>query len=192
MILIFDGPERSGKGTQSMLIRDEFAQRRMPVHYLYYPKFNIPKDGYGAYAKNEFRSMFYLMHEANARKSNLIFDRAHLAEWAYGHIYRDYDAEFIWDLEQDFLAHDDNLKRTFLVMMTAEPEDLIARDDGLSFTTWMDADEAVRKKQLEIDRFKDAFVRTRIQNKILVNSSRLTVEVIRDRILNFIGLQEKQ
>jgi len=188
MILIFEGPERSGKGTQSMIFRDMFAIRRMPVHYLYYPKFNIAAENYSGYASNEFRSMFRLMTMAVENKMNLILDRAHLSEWVYGQIYRKYIPDFIWDHEQQYLENDLAMKNTYLVTFYAAPETLINRDDGLSFTTSLDKETALTNKQLELDLYSDCFERTKFRNKIRLNSDCNTISLLTGRIKEFVGM----
>jgi hypothetical protein len=105
-----------------------------------------------------YREMFRFCEVANELYASLILDRAHLGESVYSPIYRKYDGDYVFRMEERF-----DLSFFTLFVFIADPETLVHREDGFSFS--VDAE----KKRLEIEGFKRAFELSHIPNKHLID-----------------------
>lgn len=113
-----------------------------------------------------------------------IWNRSHIGEWVYGKIYRDYDPEWIFNMERVFGFNDD--PSIFLVLLEAEAEFSLKNDDGLSFTSNLE------KRKYEMQRFREAFERSGIINKKIINVTKNVTQFkkeqdIHGELLDFIG-----
>ena len=83
----------------------------------------------------------------------LIFNRAHLGETVYSPMYRNYNGDFVFDFEKDYVRREP--PETKLIVFTDTPEAVIERDkkrgDGLSFSLDID------KKKQELEAFERAY-----------------------------------
>lgn len=189
MIVIGEGPDRCGKGTQLFRLQQRLARKGSPVHYLHYSAFKLERDACIEYSEKVYEGAFKLINAAVANRQTLIFDRFTGGEWVYGHIYRNYEADYIYELENKYVvSSDDVLKRTYLIVFTDRAENLIARDDGLSFTSGLGWDVAVQKKELELQRFYGFFERSQIKNKLYLPITGLNADQVEERIVNFLGI----
>lgn len=165
-IVIFEGPDNVGKGTQISKCWKKVANSVDEYGYPFwwhYANFGIEdnercKEQSALIYTSMFRSLFL----ENMRGNTILVDRSHLGEWVYGYIYRNYEAEFIWSIEEMF-NQSKLWDSVYLITFIDEPENLIKRDDGLSFSTDLE------KKKLEVARFVDAHERSRIVNKCLID-----------------------
>ena len=108
------------------------------------------------YQRDSFNGMFNLL-KSNA---NIIFDRGHLGESVYSPIYRNYDGGYVFDLELGHGVHLlDHVKLILLVEDFSVSRHFV--DDGESFD--------ITKRRQEQDLFIDAFNRSRITNKKIIN-----------------------
>jgi thymidylate kinase len=93
--------------------------------------------------------------------ANIICDRAHLGEYVYSPLYREYDGRYVFDLEKDYEIDQD--PRFRLILLT---EDFSVSkhfvDDGLSLGT---AD----RRYEEQERFIEAFHLSNIKDKRTIN-----------------------
>lgn len=105
------------------------------------------------YQNEVFNAMFQLL-DSGAR---LIFDRAHLGEAVYAPRYRNYSGDYIF-------AHEENrdLSKCRLILLTTSDFSFI-QDDGKSLD--------FSKKEEEQNDFIDAFNRSKIKDKVLVDIS---------------------
>ena len=183
MNVLFEGPDNCGKGTQIELLRNRLAKLDQPVHIIHYSGFKLPKEECIAYSKKLYAEMFRLMAVNSSSDpkvvSNLIFDRAHLGEYVYGKIYRDYDADWIFNLEQTYLKF--IFPEPRLIVFVDSPEKLIARDDGLSFSTEMD------KKTYEVQRFIEAYEKSNLK-KCLINIGNKDIATVEKEVIHFLGI----
>lgn len=116
------------------------------------------------YSKKMYREMFnYMLNSIKFNKSGIICDRSHIGEMVYGPIYRNYSGEYVIDIEKEFSNIKSIWDNIFLITLYDEPENLIARDDGLSFSTNLE------KKQNEINNFLKAHDKSTIKNKLTIN-----------------------
>jgi thymidylate kinase len=155
-VIIVEGVDRCGKGTQI-----DFIKRRLeetgPVHVVHYSNIKGAADVYEA-SKKLYSQMFELCTFANLKNINLILDRAHIGETVYSPIYRNYDGDYVFDYEEQYLKYTTN-QSTKLLLFTDEAKYLISREDGLSFST------DLKKKTDELERFDRGFELSKLQKK---------------------------
>lgn len=181
--VIFEGPDKVGKGTQIKRTLQMFADDGMTAHVLHYSSVKFPSVQQTIdWSRELYREMFSLMHRTvDEMQSGMILDRSHLGEWVYGKIYRRYDANFIWEIERNVRSvYPLLMKRTKLVMMLASPETLVSRDDGQSHSNTLE------DHKMEVSRFRDAFVRTHIPQKLMIDTTSETPEESWKKIKEFL------
>lgn len=110
------------------------------------------------YQEDANRGMFNLL------KSDIpvIFDRTHLGELVYAPLYRGYSGDYVFDMEKELIAEreftqHDNIR---LILLTSSNTEMLV-DDGLSFDP--------TKKMEEQQRFIEAFHKSKLTNKIIVD-----------------------
>ncbi len=109
---------------------------------------------------------------------NYIFDRSHLGELVYAPLYRKYSGDYILDIEKQYVNElKDNL---FMFVFVNDPETILKRDDGLSFY------KNVEEVKIEKEAFEEAFNKSKIYHKYLINVSNHTPEEINNQIKNII------
>jgi thymidylate kinase len=173
MTYIFCGPDNVGKGTQISNLKRYLEENNRLVHVLHYS--NIKGDNVRIRSEAYYNQMFEFCKKANELNTDLILDRAHLGESVYSPLYRNYSGDYVFDLEQKY-----DLEQITLFVFYADPETLIKRDDGLSFSTDLE------KKKTEIDAFKRAFEMTHISKKFLINITDKSIEEVWDKLKIFI------
>lgn len=116
------------------------------------------------YQIDSFKSGFRLieqMWDDVFNDTKIIFDRFHLGECVYSPMYRNYDGEYVFDLESECI---DTLgtyeSRVKLILLTSSNFDFI-EDDGLSFD--------VSKRDTEQKLFIEAFNKSNFTNKIIID-----------------------
>lgn len=125
--------------------------------------------------------MFDLMLETSKlSKAGVICDRSHIGEMVYGPIYRGYSGEYVLDIEHEFSHIHPLWDNLFLFTLYDEPENLIKRDDGLSFSTDLE------KKRVEINNFKHAHSSSTIKHKMLLNIKEHSADQALNACVNFI------
>lgn len=110
------------------------------------------------YQEEANRGMFNLMKT----DVPIIFDRTHLGELVYAPLYRKYDGSYVYEMERDMVESkpytiQDDVR---LILLTSSNTEML-QDDGLSFD--------FSKKNEEQDRFIEAFNRSSIPNKVIVD-----------------------
>jgi len=201
MIVLVEGPDNSGKGTQITRIKKWMEENVGPTHYFHYSNIKgIPNfgtyiedhymngEGMRQLTKNEkiklasvslYKQMFDIMKMAAENEINLILDRAHLGETVYSPLYREYEGDFVWVMEHAYSTNiegdpTEKIKNnesvfsvnnawydTKLFVFYDLPENLIKRDDGLSFST------DIVKKTDEVERFKKAFKKSCLYKSLI-------------------------
>jgi len=180
-VIIFEGPDNCGKSTQIKMLLKYLAYD--PTHVIHYS--NIPgisNKRSMEYGKVLYGDMFKLITESFLSGRNLILDRAHLGEYVYSPIYRDYNGDYIFELEKQFMENIHRKHNIYLFLFVDEPENLVSREDGLSFSTELD------KKTKEINLFKEAFNKSSIINKFPVNIHGVTAEQVHEFVKDVITL----
>lgn len=177
MVLIFDGPDRCGKSTQIKKIQSLLIDR--PLHVLHYSALKGFKtnEDVKAYSDSLYRSMFTLL-ENNYKTNHFILDRSHISEVVYSPMYRNYDGSYVYNLENQYIGTD-FWKEVYLITFIDNAENLIDRDDGLSFTTELE------KKNQEIQSFMNATLKSNIINKIIINIANKDIDTVYEEIKTF-------
>ena len=168
--------DRVGKGTQIAKLKRYLEEKGQLVHVIHYS--NIKGDDIRNRSEQYYHQMFDTIKFATLNNLTLILDRAHGGETVYSPVYRGYEGDYVYYLEQRFGKR--ILDNVTMFVFTDEAENLIERDDGLSFSTDLE------KKKDEIKRFVEFFQRSNIENKFLVNINGRDENVIWDFIKSVI------
>jgi thymidylate kinase len=167
-LLIIEGPDRCGKNTLIQNLTSQ-AENYIVRH------FGTPKGDHDKEKRNfqfqsfkkEFelasmRSQFSNPDKERYPRDIWIWNRAHLGEFVYGKMYREtYPEEWVMQMETLFGINLD--PSVYLILLTAPAEFLCKNDDGLSFSN------DVSDKSSEIDAFINAFNKSKIINKKIIN-----------------------
>jgi hypothetical protein len=172
MIIIVEGPDNVGKGTQIENIKKWIGETGESVHVLHYSNIKVDKDRILEVSKMHYRHMFEIVDVGRSYGMNFILDRAHLGEAVYSPIYRGYNGDYVFNLEKDYCIaqtvdgpEKTHLwKNTKLILYTDDPENLIDREDGKSFSI------DLHNKESELKAFEVAFNKS-ILDKIMINIS---------------------
>ena len=144
MIYIFEGVDNVGKSTQISKLFKKVAERGhgRPL--------NIHCANFGHTEKSRseiYSKMYYYKFMKDIIKwsdrdiYDVILDRSYLGEAVYGPLYRDYDAEYVFEFEKEIFSERD-LKSIYLITLIDDPLQLIKRDDGESFSIDFDTKKA--------------------------------------------------
>lgn len=177
MIVIFEGPDNTGKDTQQKLLIKNYRNNYFQV--LKYSSLPFAKDDWEEhldYSTRLYNRMFALLASSS---TDFILNRSHLGESVYSPLYRNYTGDYVFKLEENWLNLIDE-NEIFLIVFTNTGEELINRDDGLSFYTNIDEAET------ENEYFIRAFQKSKIKNKILIEVGTKSREEISKEIINFI------
>lgn len=116
---------------------------------------------------NEQLALFFYQEQVNFNMfellksdAHIIFDRTHLGEMVYAPMYRKYPGDYIYEIEKDFTNASSKVKEARLVLLTTSNFGIL-EDDGLSFD--------FSKKEIEQKKFIEAFDRSSLTNKVLVD-----------------------
>jgi len=176
MIIIFLGPDRVGKDTQIKDVRSFFDN--IPFHVLYYPAIKSGKCR--EYSIKIFNDSFKLFKISSENNINLICNRSYLDELVYAPLYRDYNVNDIWKIEED-----ESSKKywndVYLIYLRNDVDVLLEREDGNSITVDRE------KKLKEMDRFDFVYEESLAKHKIMLNCYNLSKEEITSKIVKFLG-----
>ena len=195
MVVIFDSVDAIGKDTQIERLVQSAHKKGIITHILHYSNIKGLDDnksnlrgpsGVHDFSKvrdlsvKQYQSIFTFMRDvAIPSKDLFIYNRAHLSEYVYSPMYRNYDGYYVFALEQTILADklSDNI---YLFSFIDDPKKIIERDiargDGQSFSLDFD------KKQEELNRFAEAFNLSGIYKKHLINIENKTIDEVADEI----------
>lgn len=188
-LLLIEGPDRCGKNT---LIKNLVTQaENVVVRHFGSAKGNtdLEKRNFQyQFFKKEFalaalRSQFEMPDKERYPRDIWIWNRAHLGEFVYGKMYRETHPEE-WVMQMEPLFGMDLDPSVHLLLLTAPPEFLCKRDDGLSFTN------DVEKKKAEILAFRNAYDQSKIINKMILDvtdgKDYLKEEIILQKVNEFL------
>lgn len=180
-LVIFESPDNCFKTTNVETLAKEFFKRNLLVHQLHYTSLGLTNINQTIQISTQLYKHGFML-PFNTRSDSFIMDRFHFGEMVYGKIYRNYEADFIYDIERK--VRDLNPKwwnkSVYSITLYDDVENLIERDDGKSFTTDPD------KKQYEIERFILASEKSFIKNKMLIRVTGETKENLAKKITNFV------
>lgn len=112
----------------------------------------------------------YLGPQSN-EKFNIIFDRSWIGEAVYSHMYRGYNGDYVFELEEDFNLHNTN---SILILLTedfAHSRHFV--DDGESFD--------ISKREHEQTLFIEAFHKSIVPHKLMINVTDVKSGGFRDK-----------
>jgi len=161
--IIVEGPDNSGKTTLIKKIKNYY--NNITFHTIHYSNVKQQNSEFVInYSTKMYEEMFELMvHQSKYNNSGIICDRSHLGEMIYGPLYRNYEGDYVLDIEKKFIIYHEFWNSLLLITCYDEPENLIARDDGISFSINLE------KKTFEINKFLNAHKKSTIKNKLLLN-----------------------
>lgn len=175
--IIIEGQDRCGKDTQIGLIQKHFNNDFFHVfHYSKVP-FNTNMEHISVNTRM-YKDMFQIMIENLGKERNFIFNRSHLGESVYSKRYRKYDGSYVFDIEKNYthiLEH--NL---MMIVLVNTPLFLLEREDGLSLS------KSVDDIHYERNAFIEAFNKSSIKFKKLIECDSKSIEIINQEIINFI------
>jgi hypothetical protein len=156
LIIILEGQNRCCKTTIIEKLKQAYPEQTF--HILHYGK--PPMADSKEYQFKLFKEMFNMLEIV---PSNFILDRSHLGEAIWSPIYRNYEADEVFDLEKTLLEN----KHKKVVLLTIVDSNIEAhkkREDGQSFN-----DGDVKKHMTEISLFKKAWNKSNIKNKHFID-----------------------
>ena len=197
MIVLFDGLDNTGKTTQIQKLVSYFANKDMISTVCKYSKFDkLDKKKEEKFCKRFYKDYFekivnwpdkvtpdpaYIAEDNihYIHDNNLILDRGHISEAVYASMYRSYSGDYVWDLEKCL----ENKYNIYLIVLINSVEKAIEREDGLSLSNG-DAD----KINIEISKFAEAYKKSCIQNKIIIDINGLSIEEVFAQIIKFLDI----
>ena len=169
-VICIEGPDRCGKSSQVKLLWKWLSKNSdssiMNMHFSGLPS----KDA----SYRNFHTMFDIVEENEY--VNFILDRSHIGEVVYAPIYRNYDGNYVFGLEEEF-----DLSDYYLITFVDDPMKIAIREDSASLSNG----ELEIIKQ-EIEAFKDATLRSFIPNKILIDIFDLSIEQVHAEVVSFL------
>lgn len=197
MIVLFDGLDNTGKTTQIQKLVSYFANKDMISTVCKYSKFDkLDKKKEEKFSKRFYKDYFekivnwpdkvipdpaYIAEDNihYIHDNNLILDRGHISEAVYASMYRSYSGDYVWDLEKCL----ENKYNIYLIVLVDSVEKAIEREDGLSLSNG-NAD----KINIEISKFAEAYKKSCIQNKIIIDINGLSIEEVFAQIRKFLDV----
>ena len=197
MIVLFDGLDNTGKTTQIQKLVSYFANKDMISTVCKYSKFDkLDKKKEEKFSKRFYKDYFekivnwpdkvipdpaYIAEDNihYIHDNNLILDRGHISEAVYASIYRSYSGDYVWDLEKCL----ENKYNIYLIVLIDSVEKAIEREDGLSLSNG-NAD----KINIEISKFAEAYKKSCIPNKILIDINGFSIEEVFAQIIKFLDI----
>lgn len=155
MLIFLDGQDRVGKDSLIDQLRKHMKSPLFQVFHEGKPPADVD---HRKWAIEHYD--FMLRNAANSRRSSVsIYNRSHIGEVVWGPKYRGYNADFIFDLERQYLSY---IEDSYLILLTDSSDRLMLRDDGKSLTKSITELDDVRSK------FSAAFDKSCIRNKLHV------------------------
>lgn len=108
-------------------------------------------------------------------EGHAIYDRMHLGEVVYSPMYKNYNGEYVYGLEEEFIGNgtQDDI---FLFLLVDTAESISKRDDGDGWSS--DLTKMTEERNL----FIDAFNKSNIENKMLVEIQEYDLDT--DKVFN--------
>lgn len=170
MIIIVEGMDKCNKDTQiknlSEYLLDKTGKSTHVIHYS-----SIGTKDYDTIKMKSielYSDMFYILDTAyRLDYYNIICNRAHLGEYVYGHIYKKYNATYVYGLEKLYPFLMDNIILFTLV------------DSSFMYNNGNDSnllsDGKVNLVNQEYNRFIEATELSNINNKLLIDINNKTI-----------------
>lgn len=183
MIIIVEGLDNVGKGTQIAKIQQTMWPDSK-FHIMHYSGIKSNKSPEQQKKENNayYNDMFRILKSLHFKENiNLILDRSHLGELVYAPMYRKYSGDHVLELEEKYSTDITFWDEIYLIVMyDNDVNNLIKRDDGLSFTT------NKKKKEKEKNSFIEAFNKSKIKHKLLIDINDKNIDKVFEEISEFL------
>ena len=160
--VVVEGPDRCGKSTQiknivGLIATDINKLPTMSIHAMNIKGLDAKetKSYYEKWTHSMFSMPIVLL------ENNFVFDRSHLGEYVYGPKYRNYDGSYVFNIEETYLSG--RVSKWYLITFVDEPQNLVSREDGESFSS------KLKDKKEEVKLFLSAHEKSNIPNKTIIN-----------------------
>lgn len=175
MLIIIEGPDRTGKDTLIKNINKYFDKTFLNVHSF---GFGLPPEE----EKVKARKVYFdtMRTFLGIYGAHIIWNRSYLGEYVYGKIIRNYDFN-IEEFENDF-KYTDLFRTAKLIVLVDDPKNLVKREDGNSLSNG----DLLTTKIQEVQRFKDVFDKTQICDKILIDIRDKTTDDVFSAVKEFL------
>lgn len=178
MIFILEGMDNTGKDTQIKNIQQFIIENNIIVttHILKYE--TLPANDFIAERSYyTYVDMFSICEPyATNRDLNIFLNRAHIGEMVYGYIYRNYNAEWIFEIESYYDQIIDNA--ILIVLIDSSLKCVTEREDGKSLSLGN-----LENAKLECERFTKAYEMSNIKNKLLIDICNKSADDVKNEIL---------
>lgn len=183
MIVIIEGPDRTGKDTLvKNLITPMTIFATQPTHVLHYSNFKyVTNEESQGLSYMLYFSMFQLI--CKNTNINFILNRSHIGESVYSPIYRNYSGDYVFKMEERFKRmFPEEWNNIYLIVLIDNPIVLQERSDNKSLSK---NKEDVTK---ELELFKTAYQKSNInsENKYLYNIDNKTTDQVYSDIHQFL------
>ena len=176
-LVIVEGTDRTGKDT--LVDRLVQAHRNVVKRHWGFPQGSTNEEK-TRHQKMSFQEEFELwdyMATIGPEDMIMFWNRSHVGEFVYGTIYRNSQPEdWVWDLEEEYNM--DKVDDVYLVLLYADPEFIVAKEDGKSYST------ELSYKEVEISTFLEAFDESKIQRKLKIKVNSGTDYIDKEEIYN--------
>lgn len=172
-VIIFDGPDNVGKGTQISLLRKHFKETPFAITNLDKPVGSDldEKRDYGLAAAYGQLTTLFAGYEKDVAQ---IADRAHYSEYAYSILRTQHPLTDIMEMESEFKNFKDNV---LSIIFIDEVENISERDDGESH---YDADDIENIKNI-INNFKE-HAKTSLFETHIINIDGKDIEAVQREV----------
>lgn len=198
-IIILEGPDNTGKDTQQkLIIKNLYKQDGLvfQTHHFSNCPFTTKKD-HIAYSKQMYTDMFNTIYNYCCDGISAIFNRSHLGEAVYSPLYRNYNGDYVFKIEESFkdltfecwnhkgtplkYYKEKTFDQIYLIVFVGDKNVIFSRDDKLSF--YKDAEGVQKEREL----FERAFEKSIIPHKILIDVTGKNIEEVNKIVMDFLN-----
>jgi len=193
--IIIEGGDRLGKSTLIEGIANHFNYDNVTIRHFGKPPKVFPEDvsPLEFQAKCFWKEAHFVEYTRqmendiyNYYENIVIWNRAHLGEYVYGQMFRGQDPEELKEYLQGFETRNliDKSDETFLIMLTADPEFFLSKEDGQSFS--QNLDDKTRELKLFDDIFEHSLIDNKLRIKVNEGSEYLQKSYIFSLVMEFL------
>ena len=180
-IIILEGPDNTGKDTQQkLIIKNLYKEQGLVFQTFHFSNcpFDTNKEHIN-YSTKMYDDMFKTICLYNQNNISAIFNRSHLGEAVYSPLYRKYDGNYIFNIENKYFE-ENQLNSVYLIVFVGNKDIIFSRDDKLSF--YKDANGVQKEKEY----FEKAFEKSKIPNKLKIDITGLNIQEVNNKIMKFL------
>lgn len=182
--IVFEGLDNCGKDTQIKKLMAYFAKNDdKPTQIVKFSGIEgLDKKESKSFSKMLYVDIFKLFkYSFSGNKRNIILNRSWLGEYVYAPLYRKYKGEYVFKIEQRFSKYD-FFKNIYLIVFVDDSGNAYEREDGSSLSKG-DLDLIEKEKAA----FIDAYNKSIVNKKILINISGMSIDEVHSKVLDFIS-----